>query len=102
MSDKHQEPIAPIRLYECLWCSGGASGTVHVWSTDADTAMRAVQEHASCFGLPHEHPMVGRAEALQLIEPGVELPADIGEITGLLETARSYWDEVDRQNGWKP
>lgn len=62
-----QRPV-PLNLYEAYWVSGRASGTVHVWAPDARTAVRTVREHASCFGLPHENPVVGRAIPLATVE----------------------------------
>jgi hypothetical protein len=58
----------PMALYQLAWISGKVAGVLTVWAPDPETALATVQEHPSRFGIPHEHPILGRPKPIPFVE----------------------------------
>jgi hypothetical protein len=65
------ETSAAVDLHEYLvsWICGGWAGTRRIRAPDPESAARELREHPSEYGLPHEHPIIGRVLRCVRIEP---------------------------------
>lgn len=59
----------PMHEYLVPWVAGGFAGWRSIRAPDAASAEHDLREHASRYGLPAEHPVVGRALRRVLIDP---------------------------------